>query len=75
MKYIRFKAIGFVVFPSAIQHDNVSASFAPDQPVSAGSVFATGGEITCSGDSVTLGIESQESDTWDLMEQLSKASG
>lgn len=66
-KYIRTKE-GFVLFPDNYCH----AEIAGDRDiVSAGFIVACNGEMYCTGESLSLGIESMPEDTELLKEWLS----
>ena len=71
MKYIRFKDQGLVIFEERLRHAEVAAKFAPDEPISAGSVAGDDlNEPRCLGESVTLKLRSNSEDTALLRRRL-----
>lgn len=75
MKYIKLKAIGFVIFPSSIEHADVARKFSEHgAPISAGQIIKIGQRLICMGDSMSLGgLEAGPTDTDDLQSQVARA--
>jgi hypothetical protein len=69
MKYIRTEFLGIVTFSESQSHDDIAKRLMSenDELLSAGFVrrceYIDDGQVTCSGQSMTLGIGSCEEDT------------
>jgi len=71
MKYIRFEDQGLVIFEERLRHSDVADKFAPDKPLSAGSVAGDDlNEPRCLGESATLKLVSNPEDTALLRRRL-----